>query len=55
MWGVNILMNIVREMVAPTFLYQSTVKSEKRPANTGKKAGSFTSEILAFTSRIIRP
>lgn len=55
MCGVNILMNMVREIVAPTFLYQSTVKSEKRPANTGKKEGSFTSEILALTSRMIRP
>lgn len=55
MCGVKILMNMVREIVAPTFLYQSTVKSENRPAKIGKNAGSLTAEILALTSNMINP
>jgi hypothetical protein len=46
---------MVREIVEPTTLYHSTVKSGKLPANTGKKSGNVTSEILALTIRIIIP
>ena len=49
------LINIVRDMVAPTFLYHSTVKSENLPANIGKNAGNETSLILALTKSITNP
>jgi hypothetical protein len=55
MCGVNMLMNIVSDIVAPTFLYHSTVKSEKRPANTGKLSGRVSSEIYALTRRMTTP
>jgi hypothetical protein len=49
------LINIVREIVAPTFLYHSTVKSENLPANIGNISGNWTSDILALTKSITRP
>ena len=49
------LMNIVREIVAPTFLYQSTVKSWYLPANTGNVAGRVISEMRALTNNITSP
>jgi hypothetical protein len=49
------LINMVSEIVAPTFLYQSTVKSENLPAKIGKNSGNLTSEIFALTNRMIRP
>ena len=55
MCGVNMLINIVREIVAPTFLYQSTVKSGYLPANTGNAAGNDISEMRALTNNITSP
>ena len=49
------LMNMVRDMVAPTFLYHSTVKSEKRPANIGNCSGRLNSEMRALTRRMTIP
>lgn len=40
MCGVNTLMNIVKAIVAPTFLYHSTEKSVKRPAKIGNIDGN---------------
>jgi|LauGreDrversion4_2_1035121.scaffolds.fasta_scaffold167305_3 hypothetical protein len=55
MCGVNMLINIVSEIVAPTFLYQSTVKSGYLPANTGNVAGNDISEMRALTNNITSP
>ncbi len=49
------LMNIVSEIVEPTFLYHSTVKSENLPAKTGNAEGKLISDILALTSNITKP
>ena len=49
------LIIIVRDMVVPTTLYHYTVKSVYWPANRGTKSGSYTSDILALTKRMIIP
>jgi hypothetical protein len=49
------LINIVYVIVEPTTRYHSTLKSLYLPENRGMKGGSFTSDILALTSKINKP
>jgi len=55
MCGVNMLMNMVKLIVEPMNLYQSTVKSAYLPLKSGNDEGSFSSVILALTSSKTRP
>jgi len=55
MCGVNMLMNMVKLIVEPMNLYQSTVNSVYFPLNSGMNEGSFSSVILALTSSKTRP
>ena len=47
--------SIVKQIVDPTILYHSTVKSKKTPWNNGKNSGRVRLSKWALTNRIITP